>query len=527
MYLSVVCKAPCEAKYLSLTVSRHERYSLVRRRIGTPSVLTYVATFDRTAATVPSVQDLRTRMESLVWQYPSLACRVVDGSTKKPLFEVYRTDDSTISTRIVERSISVDPNQTLAEMVFKECIRWGSEFHPETGNLWRLGRFVKKENGQVAVALCVDHIIGDGKGTLNLFAKLLDNATMQPDNRVDLPPALEDKVNIKPAISTLVKVIIQALVVPKLPRWLVPQFLKARTFWPFDHAESETSSHTCISTLQAEVGVFVSGWTAPQVTKLRSTLVKQTPGITLQAIISASAMTALCIVENTIGKEGTKRIVAMKLTTPTSERNAALGHPDALGNYVGSIDTEACLSSTSNFVDVASSYGQQLRAAVESKSPPTSWGLLDYIDDPDTSGSSQGELTGWETFFLEKATSKEPYSSSIEISNVGLVPQLSHQVQSGIQSFDWMQTPTAIGSAMTINVVGDRPGSDEAQHGHLSFSVTWRRDSVPDGRLSETSVRKFKAVLEALPDLISTQGERGESLTMQGLRQAYIASLPV
>lgn len=499
-------------------VSRHERYSLVRRQIGTPSVLSYVATFYKNAESVPSLQELRQRVALLVKVYPNLRCRVEHIPTNKPILQAMPFLEDTVFSRVIEKTIHSNKLESTAQAALTECLAWGSTFNPDTGDLWKIGRFINETNGEIAIVLSADHIIGDGKGTLMLLARLLSRADIPTYYASKLAPALEERVNVKPAFATLVKVIVQALLVPKLPVWAVPAFLKSKPYWPFDCPDvAKSSEHK--SALQAEIGILVSGWTASQVGRVRSAIAKNASSTSIHTIISACVLAALWITEAGEVDGTSGRDTRVKLTTPTSERDQALGHPDMLGNYVGAFDTEMQLSSSSDFLQILAQYNEEMRARVASKSPSTSWGLLDYIDDPDTS-SSQSGLNGWETFFLEKATSKEPFSGSIEVSNVGLAPMSEEGTRSHIKSIDWMQTPPAIGSAIAMNVVGCRGANSEDKQGDLKFSLTWRKDSVAGDRLSQVWVGNFKKVLEALPEVIAQRGENNLPLTLGALRQA-------
>lgn len=501
-------------------MSRHERYSLVRRRIGTPSVLTYIATFYKGADSVPTLQDLKSKIQRLCKLYPILCSQIDKASSNKPVLKTVPFDEKTVYSRVLEKTIRTKKGTDAARIILQECLQWGAAFNPESGDLWRVGRYLDETSGEVTVVLCADHILGDGRGVLCMLTKLLNGSIVSPDIPATLPPALEDKVSIKPALTTLLRVIVQALLVPKLPAWLVPDFLKPKTFWPFDIpvAISETLPPTK-SVLQAEVGILVGRWNTSQVQQIRSALDKSLPSATLHAVMSACAMAALWIADSQISHEASARNTRIKLTTPTSERSRNLGHPEILGNYVGSVDTVKQMGPTSDFLQIVGAYSDELRRNIDSKLPATAWGMLDYIDDPDISNSKDG-LDGWTSFFLDKATSKEPYSGSLEVSNLGLVPLPGDKLQKDIKRFAWMQTPTAIGSALAMNVVGCRSREMTQKQGDISLSITWRKDSVAFGRLSESWVGEFVRVLEQLPDVIATCLQEKASVSLADLQLA-------
>lgn len=510
---------------LSRPLSRHERYSLVRRQIGTPSVLTYVVTFQKAATSVPTLQDLRLRIALLCQQHPVLRSRVLHATTNKPVLQALPFDENTAYARVVEQSIRLSPETNTAQGIFQLCIRWAATFNVETGDLWRVGRIVNETNGEIAIVLCADHIVGDGRGTLGLLVKLLDDSFVSIEGQASLPPALEDRVNVRPVFSTLAKAIIQAILLPKLPRWIVPEFFKPTTFWPYDAPDEGLETSLVVKpALQAETGILVSQWCASQVRQMQSAMRKHEPSITVQGMISGCAMVALWINEVQTWRNPMDQGTRIRLTTPTSERNMDLGHSDILGNYVGAVDTDTQLSSDSKFLQIIIDYTAHLHHQVTNKLPPTTWGMLDYIDDPDTSAGEEG-LNGWTHFFLQKARSREPYSGSLEVSNLGLAPLFSSEVQRQVRRVDWMQTPTAVGSALAMNVVGYKCPETLENQGDISFSVVWRRDSVGRDRLSESFVETFVTILKGLPDIIAKEMGKRHSVTLEDLRNASQLSM--
>lgn len=509
-------------------MSRHERYSLVRRHIGSPSVLTYVISFDKDAAYVPSEVFLKQRMHHLAKDYPILSCRVDKAWTSKPVLEHITLSDAVISERVTAKTVHDEDgnSNSVLENIFQECIQWASKFEPETGDLWRVGRYLDNDSGKVYLTFSVDHILGDGRGALHLLPLIVKPELKTAESALAIPPALEDHINIKPTIATILNAVLQSLIIPKLPSWMVPAFLAPKPFWPYDSAPQTSSSPSKERLpLEAPVGVLVGKWTGPQVKRLYDIFAKHGDGTSMQGIISACCMGALWMVESqdAIATEATSRSVQIKLTTPTSERNTTLGHPHILGNYVGTVDTEAAVNGDSDLVQLARQYSEELKKAKASKSPPKAWGLLDYIDDPVITEESGSELTGWEKFFLEKAASKSPFGSSIEISNLGLMPALDANSQAAMTSVDWMQTPTAIGAAMTVNVLGAQPAEVQSRFGELHFTIAWRVDSAPGGRLSAHQVGEYKRLLQELPNALSELARGATSLSLTAARDILFA----
>ncbi|KAK9893624.1 hypothetical protein P389DRAFT_175226 [Cystobasidium minutum MCA 4210] len=507
----------------SRPLSRHERYSLVRRHIGSPSVLTYIITFGKDAQHIPSLESLQKRMHLLVKRYPILSSRVGRSWTSKPVLERIDLSDEAISQRIKSKTIQAEEGFPSSEAIFEECLSWGISRDPDTGDLWRVGRFLNETTQDVSIVFSVDHLLGDGRGSLNLLPLLVSPDPDVTSSTSSLPPALEDRVDVRPAISTVLKAILQALVVPKLPTWMVPAFFLPKPFWPYlsSHADTSTSFHKQVLPLEAPVGVLVAGWNADEAAQLAATFSQRGAATSIQGMIAACCMGALWMTEKigeTAGHTDSSGF-NIKTTTPTSERSKSLGHPDILGNYVGAVDSEAVINSASDLIQLAKQYNMEIKQAKASKSPPRAFGLLDYIDDPEVTNESRSELTGWDKFFVEKASSKTPYGSSIEISNLGLAPPLDAELQSEVKSIDWIQTSTAGGAAININVLGGQPTESGSRYGDLRFSITWRKDSAPSGRLSDERVKEFRRVLRRLPSVIRKLEEEGSPLTLSAIRQ--------
>lgn len=458
-------------------------------------------------------------MIELVPRFPVLSSRVGKAWTNKPVLESVPLSEETIAQRVTSKTFTTSAKQDAVQAIFQECLPWGVSFDPETGNLLRIGRLLNETTGETSIVLAIDHILSDGRGSLNLMPYILQPDLAPSTSDGALPPSLEERVNVKPAMSTLLKVIFQALILPRLPTWLVPRSILPTTFWPYKPLAGDIDSYSkAISPLEAEVGILVGDWKAEQVAQLSSIFSSPSSPVTLHAILSACSMATLWIIDSQSESEPQKSALNVKLTTPTSERNPALGHPAILGNYVGIVDTELTLNAASDVLQIARRYSLQVRQAKASGSTPTSWGLLDYIDDPDTLNEGGSDLTGWDTFFLEKAASKTPFSGSLEVSNVGLAPEVDATIQKQIKSFYWMQTPTGVGAAININVVGCRSMDSSSKFGDINFSLTWRKDSAPDGKLNAEHVNEYKKVLESLPKAIVKLHEANVPCILLALR---------
>lgn len=135
--------------------------------------------------------------------------------------------------------------------------------------------------------------------------------------------------------------------------------------------------------------------------------------------------------------------------------------------------------------------------------------LLQIPDVPKAS-LTEKEPTSWEVLF----NSKESFGESFTLSNLGRFDRGPSTVSNHIRIKDlaWCQTPSVIGSALTVDVCG--LGEDEnGEGGGLSISIGFR-----DGALSREAVEKLAKVVEKILNLIS-EGKIGKETRIWDLAQ--------
>ena len=88
---------------------------------------------------------------------------------------------------------------------------------------------------------------------------------------------------------------------------------------------------------------------------------------------------------------------------------------------------------------------------------------------PPAADSPHAGLTSWDAYFLAGARSSLPYSSSMELSNLGAFTSDSAL---GVHDVCWMQNPTPMSAALDLNIIGAQ--------GRLAVVVGYRQGAVDE-----------------------------------------------
>lgn len=118
---------------------------------------------------------------------------------------------------------------------------------------------------------------------------------------------------------------------------------------------------------------------------------------------------------------------------------------------------------------------------------PYGIGMLSLVPSaPPAADSPHAGLTAWDAHFLTAARSPLPYSSSMELSNLGAFTSDSAL---GVHDVCWMQAPTPMGAVLDLNIIGAQGG--------LAVVVGYRQGAV-DEEIVRRFVRCFDKMVRSL-----------------------------
>ncbi|CAD6567987.1 MAG: hypothetical protein CYPHOPRED_002284, partial [Cyphobasidiales sp. Tagirdzhanova-0007] len=305
-------------------------------------------------------------------------------------------------------------------------------------------------------SLSAEHVLTDGRGQLLLVKALLNPssiASLPYENLVDLPRQ-EDTMDIRPAWSHFIPILLREVILPHYPRF-IQNFFAAKPYWP-----------------QGEI--VRDPTTVPEASSLI-----ELPGDVLTAYLVA--MWSVFI--RTSSKD--QRLTA---SWPADERIPSLGHPYCTGMYISNYEDDIPISPPSDFwTEAARTYAYTASAAGRQHALGGS-GLLEYIPDhdPEKLNLIHGP-TEWEDFLLSSASGQSAVRYSLGFSNLGYV-----DLPAGANDVMWTQNCWPLGMALIANVIGHRNG--------LRVVSIWMEGAM----VTEDQVKKvektFVKILERLTD---------------------------
>ncbi|SJX65810.1 uncharacterized protein SRS1_16365 [Sporisorium reilianum f. sp. reilianum] len=534
-------------------IGLHERYAVARRCVDSPSIVSAAAILrlvpDSKALNVDAAfsalrAHLAHRIDLALAQFPLLGYCVDAPRSKAPRWAPIRPAPTSSDILHIGPAISEGEASTLlSRAILAEQSALPAATQLDKGPLWRVHVSQVGGSAKCVVVLSTDHVVNDGRGTLNLFQMLLRadplEGTAQP-----IPPASDKIFNFKPSTGYMLGVVWQELILPKLP---LGRKLKAKlrgpVSWPASPAASRATldvarlPKTCPSTLDI---MFV---TAPHLISNLKALAQQhidrtsrtQKAATLHSIIHTLALAALYAAiaqSHSIDAEALTRFeLVLTACTPISLReeeraskrrrgetlaraveSAAVPLPATTGNYVSSYTHDFRVRGSGGFWRCANWFAAHLASPRGRTLAKQHMGLLAYIPDFDASHKrkrtdedevekSLGGLgadayaNGWEKFFGDKAASPTAFDSALTVSNLGLIDINNVAIPAdhahwAVDTATWAQSHTPQGEAFGIDLVGY--AADEAQT--LSIALSGRPTAFADAQLLD----RFRSFLQRL-----------------------------
>jgi hypothetical protein len=450
---------------------------LSSRNCGFPHSITLLVTY-------PSLTDVRdvfltTRIAELQEHFPLLYARIVDSKTRSPYFvsrsrpwkglEIVHYETFEVygeRTQEQERILWVENDRMSAHDVDKEP-------------MWRVTLLTSPASTRTHLAISAHHEIVDGMGLLTLARALLSpSITHLPYETLDIIPALEDTISLKPSLRHVLPLIWHDLASSFSPKCLRSLLRSSRPLrpWPVGRlTKMSTEGPWDLSLLAlspALIPALKATGTANGVPALNMTL----------HMAYTLAIWIVC---------GQRALAHFSMATwiPKSERNAELGHAYCTGNYVSDFITKIKLRPTDPFWTVTAKLSEYFRSPAGIARARGSTGTLSYIPDPEPDAAMRDTPTptGWEMHMLGKAKSPDPYDVGMLMSNLGPVG-----LPPGAEDAVWTQSASPFIAALSVNVIGHEGG--------LRASTVWREGAPVTREEVKEVERVFEEVLGRLVD---------------------------
>ncbi|KZV99299.1 hypothetical protein EXIGLDRAFT_762825 [Exidia glandulosa HHB12029] len=428
----------------------YERFSLSRTLIGFAPVPVIVVQ----PKTSVSHDALSSAVKELLLRYPLLRCCIPEASHPHPY---WASNDDLGDADIIQ---TVNGSTLSVAELLQAHSTTSTPFDLRSGPLWRVILHAPTDSTPSILVLSVHHALSDGVGSKNLLSELLRLIAQAPDPvadsklvRADMPPTLENTVDVRPTWMYMINVLLTELVFPLLPAWIRPA---PRQIWPNPLRVKPYTQPTRFSFIRISASDVLALKEAGKSRGVR----------TLHPLLLAMSYYALWEAAG-----APKESVQMDGSTPMSERRSDLGHPACTGNFVSSHVHEASLSHTTPFWALAREVASSLASPAGKSSARGRMGMLAYIPSPDAV-NEKGQ-TGFEVFLEKKVTTLDSVSPSIAISNLGLLPG------SEVDEVAWAQPAYPAGEALCMNVVA-------SENGPLNITLNWRA-----GVISETEAERF------------------------------------
>ncbi|WVQ73333.1 hypothetical protein IAR50_002901 [Cryptococcus sp. DSM 104548] len=428
----------------SRPLSLHERFSLARRNAGHPPILTIAAAYP-TSSSAPSKDFLERRIVEIQAHFPQLYARVQNARTTAPR-QVLRDgpwkSGEVLRTGVYSAHDSGD--KELAGVLLLDGNRMlGQDF--DKAPLWQITVYTSSTQPKVYVSLSVDHVLVDGKGFAILFGAILaKDISGLPYEKLETTPRSEDTISLKPSIAFALPLIWHHLIVPRLPLFLQAYLAPAKT-WPADTIAA--------SPLTSPAAAFSLFTMSPEDVSQLKAVAKSQNVPTLHPVLNAIYTLAIWS-----KYRYTLNPFRLMLNSARSERDASLGHPHALGDYVSSHRIEIDYKSGNDFWAVARTISAQLSSKQAISDARMRMGTLSLIPDG-LYTSPNGEAdplrpTLWEDFILKEAETPTPLDTALGTSNLGLV-----RLPEGAEDLAWTQIATGVGhEAFSSAIIGHEGG---------------------------------------------------------------------
>ncbi|GAC97858.1 expressed protein [Pseudozyma hubeiensis SY62] len=461
----------------SRTLSLHERYASARRCVNSASVVCVAAILQLDPAqqedTIQSFDALRRhltqRIDHVLEQFPLLGYCVQASRSKTPRWAPVvpaptSKDILHVGTPMFQQGTKSDTSALLSKAILEEQLALPKTTQLEKGPLWRVQLVpIRTEQGDTSSCLLVlatDHVINDGRGTLNLFQLLLQSSPSSPSHpptAIAIPPASDKIFSFHPSASYLLGEVWRELILPKLP---FPKKLKAKLkgpeSWPasspslarkrrhsdLEQPEVVRTPKECKPDLEL---VLVS---SPRLISNIKALSKahlhpkSRKPATIHSIIHTLSLVALYAA---ISRSHSSDVSQFKLNlgsatpislreeeSPSRKRSKKSPHqplPVTSGNYVSSFASTYRLSARETFWTFTHRFSTSLSSPRGQRLAKQHMGLLAYIPDFETKPREEEDQVesalggvsewdgkyrnGWEKFFGDRASSSAPFDSAL------------------------------------------------------------------------------------------------------------------
>lgn len=419
----------------------HERYCLMRQNVGYPPIILHIVAYP--VAALPSAQDLEARVNELQTALPMLHPRLADPHTNHPS---YAQGDAYPASDIVHETTFTPVADKDAESieVYRTAMNSFNSLDPTSNPLWRVTLARPADDGDRAyLTLALNHLIADGRGSTLLLRVLTEDlgrpsAVAQEDWAT--PTRFDDTISISPRVGFLLPIVFRELLLPKFPKFVQRPFLSGDP-WPGQQVNG--------TPLEAEWDILLFSIPAERVGALKAA--GKANGVrTLHPLLKMAYTAALWRVF------GAGQPLHLAASTARDERDQALGHAPITHNYVSLIDWDVTLAPTDKFWARAREVAKKITSQAGIDEGRMTLGLLKHIPDPDVDASAPDfdptRPTGWEKYFVERASSSTPFRESVSLSNLGLI-----KLPPGAIEAWWGQTAT-FGAAIMVNVIGHEGG---------------------------------------------------------------------
>lgn len=490
---------------------------MTRSNLGAVPVLVYILTYP-SSADLPKRDAIIERLGALFSAYPLLGCRVVDYRANKPSFETASIEPSSLLHDEPLRDEAPSWELQMQHIMQREMYAAISSFDVLSGKLWRVTLYNREDGRESYLTLAIHHILTDGLGGMHLLLKLAGLSPIPShDGRGSLSPAFEATTKIKASIRLTLSVVAKEILKPILPNYIsrVLGWVDS-DHWPYQSLENLYDS--CGSgkdPLSASAKYRVYSISASRTSMIRSAG-KARNVQALQQVLGTALSVALLFIETSTSQ------LPVVLSTPMSTRSDFLGHPDATGNYVLATPSyEYQLAQDADFWTLAREYGKYLIDPHVKQLGRERWALMDWWPDNSNDPNDKASLNGWESALLQGTQTSRPFSSSLEVSNLGLFPlrYTSEQNAACPSRFVWSQSAQPFGCAVTHSVAGFAGG--RGHEPEIVGTVAWLLDSAPADRASEANLNRYMVIVEKVFAVLAEQSaDESRALLLSELREA-------
>jgi hypothetical protein len=387
------------------------------------------------------------RVVDLQARLPRLYARPIDVYTNHPGFEPGTPyPPEAIISEGMFTPMPFDHGEEMATIMRHEMDVFESlNFHSSAQPYWSV-RLLYGPHGctRTYVVVAYNHCIVDPRGALRLLHALTMRSiqALVPEP-FEIPTRLDDTVRMKPSTRYLAPMAFRELVVPKLPKIIQRKLVKEDP-WP---GASVTRSP------------LTSGWNiswsaVPEATVQELKRRAKARGINnMHSLLKAAYVASMWRV---FGPNWSVPFQALAGTV-IDERQPKLGHAFVTGVYNSVVECELKLTGNERWWNYTNDIAQTITSSRAISDGRMTIGVLSAIPDPEVDHGSadfdQRTPTGWEKYFVERATGMTPFRSSIVTYNIGTT-----SLPEDALDWIWSQTASPVGPVYYINFIGHEGG---------------------------------------------------------------------